>query len=46
LDRLALISVHAATFFTSAEFMTTKPFNPILGETYEFKNNNFEYLAE
>jgi hypothetical protein len=23
-----------------------KPLNPILGETYEFKNNNFEYLAE
>lgn len=46
LDRIAYIAVHAATFFTSAERTTSKPFNPILGETYEFKNQDFEYLAE
>lgn len=46
LDRLALIAVHAATFFTSAEHTISKPFNPILGETYEYKCDEFEYLAE
>ena len=31
---------------TMVEKMATKPFNPLLGETYELKNNDFELIAE
>jgi len=29
-----------------AEKTKTKPFNPLLGETFEFETKDFEYLAE
>ena len=44
--RIALVAIHAVTTMTPVEKTTTKPFNPLLGETYEFCNENFEYLAE
>ena len=28
------------------ETAVTKPFNPLLGETFEFVNDDFEYIAE
>ena len=46
LRRLALVSVHVITCMSICERTATKPFNPILGETYEYKTENFEYLAE
>lgn len=46
IDRLTYIAVHAATFFTTAERANMKPFNPILGETYEYKCNDFEFFSE
>ena len=44
--RHALVAVHIVTTLTGVEKITTKPFNPLLGETYEFVNDDFEYLAE
>ena len=44
--RHALVAVHAITTLTSCEKATTKPFNPLLGETYELVTDDFEYLAE
>jgi hypothetical protein len=32
--------------YTMAERTNTKPFNPLLGETYELKTNDFELIAE
>jgi len=32
--------------YTMAERTNTKPFNPLLGETYELKNQDFEFIAE
>ena len=34
------------TTFTMLENTAFKPFNPLLGETYEFVNDDMEYLAE
>ena len=44
--RLALVAVHSTTAMSICERTATKPFNPLLGETYEFVNDDFEYLAE
>ncbi len=44
--RLALIAVHQVSALSIAEKITTKPFNPLLGETFEMKTDQFEYLAE
>lgn len=44
--RLALIAIHQITALSIAEKITTKPFNPLLGETFELKTDSFEYLAE
>jgi hypothetical protein len=44
--RLALIAIHQISGLTICERTATKPFNPILGETYEFKSDKIEYLAE
>jgi Oxysterol-binding protein len=29
-----------------AEKINTKPFNPLLGETFELKTDTFEFIAE
>lgn len=44
--KLALLAVHTISTMTICERTATKPFNPILGETYEHKTENYEYLAE
>ena len=44
--RHALIAVHAVTTLTFCEKSTMKPFNPLLGETYENINDDIEVLCE
>lgn len=44
--RLALIAIHQISGLTCAERSSSKPFNPILGETFEYKTDKFEYLSE
>jgi len=46
LRRLALTAIHQVTGMSICERTASKPFNPILGETFEYKTDNFEYLAE
>ena len=44
--RLAYIATYSAIVFTHAERNCTKPFNPILGETFEYVNDDIECLTE
>jgi len=44
--RIALLSIFKISDLTVAEKSISKPFNPLLGETFEFKNQYFEFLAE
>ena len=44
--RLAIVSVFGCTMTTSAERSAMKPFNPLLGETFECQSPNFEFLSE
>lgn len=44
--RLAWIVEYAATQYTISERNCTKPFNPLLGETYELIIDDFEFLSE
>lgn len=44
--RLALIAIHQVSALSICERTTSKPFNPILGETYEYVTEDFSYLAE
>lgn len=44
--RIALVAIYHVTTLSIIEKATTKPFNPLLGETFEFVNDDFEYLAE
>eukprot|EP00347_Sterkiella_histriomuscorum_P008454 403345039 len=44
--RLAFIAVYSTTLLTCLEKNTTKPFNPMLGETYELVTHNFKFIAE
>ena len=44
--RLAMIGVAFVTELTHCERGFNKPFNPILGETYELVTDSFEFLAE
>lgn len=44
--RLALMAVYGCTGMSPLEMITTKPFNPILGETYEYVCDRFSYVAE
>lgn len=36
LRRIALVAIHHATQYTMMERAISKPFNPLLGETFEF----------
>jgi len=48
IERLTYIAVFACTLYTVAERLG-KPFNPLLGETYEYLNadrKNFKFVAE
>ena len=44
--RIALIAIHGISQVTICERTVSKPFNPLLGETYEYVCNDFSYLAE
>lgn len=46
MKRIALVAVHQISSMSMIEKITTKPFNPLLGETFEFVTPQFEYLAE
>ena len=46
LMRLCLVAIHGCTQMAPIERITTKPFNPILGETYEYVTERFKYIAE
>jgi Oxysterol-binding protein len=43
--RLLYVACFAVGAYPSAE-RTYKPFNPILGETFELKHGNMRYVAE
>ena len=44
--RLAYVAIYSTTLLTSLERNTTKPFNPLLGETYELVTDDLMFIAE
>lgn len=46
--RVQLVAAFAASSYASTDGRTTKPFNPLLGETFEYvcKEKGFRYVAE
>jgi len=44
--RLAFIAVQQISTFTSIPKRILKPFNPLLGETYELVTPQYRYFAE
>ena len=44
--RLATCAVFEMASLRRNKYRLKKPFNPILGETYEFVANNFRFIAE
>lgn len=46
LRRLAYIAAYSTTLLTSIERNSTKPFNPLLGETFEMVTPGFRFIAE
>ena len=44
--RMAYIGVFSIAQMTICEFSTSKPFNPMLGETYEYVNEEMRCLSE
>jgi len=44
--RMAYVVAYASTLLNTLETMINKPFNPLLGETYELIGENFRYFAE
>jgi len=46
IKRLAYVSIYSISQLTICERNCTKPFNPLLGETYEYVNDDLEFLSE
>ena len=46
LRRLAYVSSYVITNLPCLEKNTTKPFNPLLGETFEMVTDKFRFIAE
>lgn len=46
IKRLAYASIFAISFYSSLEKGGNKPFNPLLGETFEFVTDRYQFLAE
>jgi hypothetical protein len=46
LKRLLLIATFATAQYKCTDKRLSKPFNPVLGETFELKNPKFNYFAE
>jgi hypothetical protein len=44
--RMALVASFVTVQYYSIEYRTLKPFNPLLGETYEYVCKDFKFLAE
>jgi len=44
--RLAYIAAYNISQFSSYEGRKTKPFNPLLGETFEFVNEDYKFFSE
>ena len=44
--RVAYISAYSASQYANLEERTLKPWNPVLGETYELVTNYFKFFAE
>ena len=45
-ERLCLIMIGLATAFSTTKYRKKKPFNPMLGETYEFVSDKLRYFTE
>jgi hypothetical protein len=45
-QRMAYMAVYCASMSTIAERNVSKPFNPLLGETFEHETDEFECVAE
>jgi len=46
MKRLALLAAHQISVCSILDKTVTKPFNPLLGETYELVTDNYQYIAE
>lgn len=46
LKRLAYVAIYSATSLTSLEKTSTKPFNPLLGETFELVTPKMKFIGE
>ena len=46
LKRLAIVAAYVITNLTCLERNSTKPFNPLLGETFELVTDKYKFLAE
>ncbi|CAD7699553.1 unnamed protein product [Ostreobium quekettii] len=46
IDRLLHVSAFAVSSYSSMLLRDSKPFNPLLGETYELQRNGWRFLAE
>lgn len=44
--RLALVAIYSITMLSTVERSSTKPFNPLLGETFEYVCPKFRFIAE
>lgn len=44
--KLAYVSIFKTVVYCSIPNRTLKPFNPLLGETYEYVTKNFKFLSE
>jgi hypothetical protein len=44
--RLAYVAIYSTTLLQCIERNTTKPFNPLLGETFELVTPTFKFIAE
>ncbi|AFZ79297.1 oxysterol-binding protein, putative [Theileria equi strain WA] len=45
-ERLAYVTIFSITPYASAVGRTYKPFNPLLGETFELSHRGFKFIAE
>lgn len=43
---MAIVAAYAISMFTNLEKSNTKPFNPLLGETFEYVTDKYQVLAE
>lgn len=46
IKRMLYVAAYAIAQYKSSDKRLNKPFNPILGETFEIKHPNYLYLAE